>query len=229
MEEMERHHMLIALSTEITKLSGMKAITSNIDEHERIDELIKHAMKQRELGWRRITMKNLLRQYRATQRKIKAALEKLQDIPEFDRTPSDNSDISNLEAMSLDLGFAIRYMEQRKYPDPLHPITRWSTEKREILMEPDKMNRCFGRQYIMPSEIEYHEIDPDITKQINEYLDLLSERERECFLLIYERGFAWREAADMMGIAHGRINNIMHRVRKKFQSHRDKAKPQSAT
>lgn len=171
-------------------------------------------------------MKTLLKEYRATHRKVKAALEELRDISEVDRTPSDNSDISNLESMLLDLGFAIRYMEQRKYPDNIHPITRWATEKREILMEPDKMNRCFGVQYTMPSEIEYIEVDQEMLSRISEYLDLLSERERECFLLIHERGFAWREAADIMGIAHGRINNIMYRVRKKFQAHREKPQPE---
>ena len=166
------------------------------------------------------TMKVLLKQYRATHRNVKASLEKMRDINPDDRTPQDIADIYSLEAMMLDLGFCIRYMEQKKYPDPMHSISRWATTKREVLMEPEVMNRVFGERFIMPCE-ESEKIDDGKSELIEKYLGLLSVRERECFLLIYERGIAYREAAVLLGVQHGRVNNIMHRVRKKFQTIRD--------
>lgn len=171
-------------------------------------------------------MTELIEQYKRTRKALKLALERALDIDEEYRTPADDADIVNLRGMIQNMDFSIRYMEQSHYPDPLHSISRWATTKREILLEPDKLNRMFGDTVIIPCFADEEDDTTDSWNTINEYLDLLSPREKECFLLIYEQRYAWREAADLIGIAHGRINNIMYRVRKKFLTYRDSKKPQ---
>lgn len=91
-------------------------------------------------------------------------------------------------------------------------------------MEPDMMNRVFG--YSCDFLGRRDDNDPEDNDTIKEYLAVLSPREKEVFLLIKDKAFSYRDAADMLGIYHGRVNNIMSRVSKKFEKLTNNKRPQ---
>jgi RNA polymerase sigma-70 factor (ECF subfamily) len=91
-------------------------------------------------------------------------------------------------------------------------------------MEPDMMSRIFGCSCDFLHRRDDH--DPEDNEIIKEYLAVLSPREKEVFLLIKDKAFSYRDVADMLGIHHGRVNNIMSRVGKKFEKLTNMKKPQ---
>jgi RNA polymerase sigma factor (sigma-70 family) len=117
--------------------------------------------------------------------------------------------------MISDTQWAIRYMETGNIPGTKWNVARWSREKREVLFDPQVLDRCF----IVPNAAP--EVEEGIRAMLKHLLSGLSVREREAFVLIYGQRYSYQEAADFMGLSKGNVYNLIKRTEKKFSNYRN--------
>jgi RNA polymerase sigma-70 factor (ECF subfamily) len=120
-------------------------------------------------------------------------------------------------SMISDTEWAIRYMETGQIPGTKWAVARWRREDREVLFDPQVLDKCFRG----PKAAQ--KVSEDVKNRLNELLSCLSEKEKEAFLLVHGEKMTHAQAAEYMGLSRGNIYNLLRRAEKKFFSLRDLA------
>ncbi|HOV79380.1 MAG TPA: sigma factor-like helix-turn-helix DNA-binding protein [Bacillota bacterium] len=118
-------------------------------------------------------------------------------------------------SMISDTQWAIKYMETGNIPGSKWTVARWSKEDREILFDPQVLDRCFRIPDAAP------EVSEGVRLMLEHLLSCLSPREREAFVLIHGQGFSYQQTADFMGLSKGSVYNLIKRAEKKFSIYRE--------
>ncbi|HBV95642.1 MAG TPA: hypothetical protein DEF36_01130 [Desulfotomaculum sp.] len=112
--------------------------------------------------------------------------------------------------MISDTEWVIRYMETGQIPGAKWTVSRWSREKREILVDPLKMSRYVaGRDTVSP-------VPEQVLIILDSLLESLTAREREAFKLVRGEYYSFSQAGMLMGCTKGTIQNLVHRAEKKI-------------
>lgn len=118
-------------------------------------------------------------------------------------------DLSLLRGMERDLEWTIEYMLTGYPPEPSRP-------RRYIPVDPQKAISLF--RYRPPSgptlKIE------KVRLQILEALDVLSEKEREAFLMVVGEGLSYGETAKYMGVKKATVQEYVRRAKEKITARR---------
>ena len=143
-------------------------------------------------------MRELIREYRQSLR----ALRKADPVP-----LCRGSMVSTTE-------WAIRYMETGEIPGTKHKVARYNTEDREVLFDPQVLDRVFSVPTATPEASE------GVRLMLEHLMMCLSRREKEAFLLVKGQGYTHSETAEYMGLSRGNVYNLLRRAEKKFGSYR---------
>lgn len=144
-------------------------------------------------------MKDLIQEYRESLRVLRNA----KAVPLY------------RSSMVSDTEWAIKYMETGNIPGTKWTVARWSRKDREVLFDPQVIDRCFTLSDVAP------EISEEIRVMLDHLLSCLSPREREAFLLVYGQGFTHSQTAEFMGLSRGNVYNLLQRANKKFSGMSD--------
>lgn len=117
--------------------------------------------------------------------------------------------------MIADTEWAIEYMETGQIPGTRWTVARWNREDREVLFDPNIMDKCFTIPKAAP------EVSEGVRTMLEHLLSCLSVKEREAFVLINGQGFTYQETADFMGCSRGSVQMYIRRAEKKFSGMRD--------
>jgi RNA polymerase sigma-70 factor (ECF subfamily) len=117
--------------------------------------------------------------------------------------------------MISDTQWAIKYMETGHIPGTKWKVARWNREDREILFDPQVLDRCF----IIPNAAP--EVEEGVRVMLKHLLSCLSAREREAFVLVKGQGFSYQEAAEFIGLSKGNVYTLIKRAEKKFFGYRN--------
>lgn len=147
-------------------------------------------------------MKKLIREYRESLRALRKAARKADPVPLY------------WASMVSSTEWAIRYMETGEIPGTKWSVARWSIEDREVLFDPQVLDRVFTLPAATP------EVSEGVRLMLEHLMMCLSRREREAFMLIKGQGYSYSETAEHMGMSKGSVYNLIKRAEKKFGSYR---------
>ena len=149
-------------------------------------------------------MKSLIDEYRITLRRISKA-----------KTMATDEDKSKLASCEDSLSFSIKYMEMGKHPDCRRGITRLSSVRREVPVDP--MCVDFVRSVAMQRQPS--EVSERIRKAIDDLgivLKTLTAKEQEAYLLVKGSGYSFGAAAMIMDVQKATVQTLVKRAEEKI-------------
>jgi len=128
---------------------------------------------------------------------------------------TDREDRSLLSSCVDSLGYSIKFMEMGSNPDSWRGITRLSTLKREVPMDPQSV------AFIKSVAIQSHppEISRETRKAIKDLgivLKVLSAKEREAYSFVRGSGYSFGVVAKIMKIQKGTVQLLVRRAEDKI-------------
>lgn len=147
-------------------------------------------------------MQDLLDSYRETRKSLKRMQGRLKESAER----------QIIGEMISDTELVIEWLETGRRPGNKRGIERRAAYQREKLMDPVRMQAFVYRGTAgSPANLtDWQRI------QIEEALCVLSERERECYVLAHGQGFSHEYIADLLGISKGSVDSYLARAQEKI-------------
>jgi positive control factor len=145
---------------------------------------------------------DLKRSYRGTHRMLKRARD----------STADPGEREIIEGMISDVNYSIEWMHTGKRPGNRRGIERRAAYQREKLMDPLRM-QAFVHQHNAGSPANLSESQ---RFQIEMALQLLSERERECYTMAHGDCIPHADIARMLKITKGSVSQLVNRAQKKI-------------
>ncbi|TRY24333.1 sigma-70 family RNA polymerase sigma factor [Brevibacillus sp. LEMMJ03] len=156
-------------------------------------------------------MQDLLKEYKETRRQLKRAYEARREGEKV----LDNQAITERQLLSEMIGdveYVIEWLETGRRPGNRRGIERRATQQRVRLMDPIRMQAFVARSTAgSPANLTEWE-----RQQIEDALCVLSERERECYVLAHGECFSYEAIADMLGISKSSVATHIKRAQAKI-------------
>jgi positive control factor len=160
-------------------------------------------------------MEKLLKQYIETLKTTRNLLEK-----------ADDEDKPIIRGMISDLEFAIEWMSTGRRPDNKRGIERRAAYQREKPFDPLLMQKYF-RSSEPTYEWDNHEKEDVITswdrERIEDALSVLTDREREVYLMSRGYCLTYSEIANYLCISSSSVQTMIERAEKKIQKRKNKS------
>lgn len=160
--------------------------------------------------------KKLAEEYRKTLRNVEKTYKNL------DRNHPDKRIYSEMMSSIKYIIFWLENGHEKKFGS-IDDISKLSYEQRTTywgdLAEAEsfyRQNKQLADNYIENAESQQN------NSKINEYLGLLTEREREIFILKYAHSLSFQEVANLLGISKSTVQSLLDRSKKKIVKLRQK-------
>lgn len=156
-------------------------------------------------------MQDLLQEYKETRRLLKQAYEARRD---GEKVLDDQAlaERQILAEMIGDVEFVIEWLESGRRPGNRRGVERLAAYQREKPMDPIKIQAFFTRSTAgSPANLTEWE-----RQQIEDALSVLSERERECYVLAYGECFSHSEIAELLNISVSSVETYLKRANQKI-------------
>ncbi|MBO8169977.1 MAG: hypothetical protein H0Z35_12455 [Thermoanaerobacteraceae bacterium] len=153
-------------------------------------------------------MQELLKEYRETYKMVRLARVAAK---EADR----KEDYEILGNVLVSLAYIIKYLDQGFPPEDKRGIYRskWSQEQREIPFDPE--DAFFVREVALQRKKE-SQLTEEQREMLKDLLAILTEKEREVFIMVRGNGLSFAHAAYLMGVRKGTVQNLVTRAEKKL-------------
>lgn len=140
----------------------------------------------------------------------KEELEKYRDNLDS-RDPLQEEEQEIVESMISDMNFSLEWMKRGRRPGNRRGVDRRSVYQRTVLLEPD----VFPTLDVEPKERRFSD---DEKRKIIDILWLLSNRERQCFLLHMTHGMSYAEISKELNISRRTVQQYVERAREKLKN-----------
>ncbi|KRT94009.1 sigma-70 family RNA polymerase sigma factor [Bacillus paralicheniformis] len=117
--------------------------------------------------------------------------------------------------MISDLEYSIAWMENRRMPGLRRPASRKS---RVIFKDPDLMARIYTIDHAAVPNASGRVTGEEIA-MINECLSILTDRQREMFVMHEGEGFSYERIAELLGVTKATVQTTITRSRAKIQKY----------
>ncbi|GED53522.1 sigma-70 family RNA polymerase sigma factor [Brevibacillus borstelensis] len=150
-------------------------------------------------------MQDLLQGYKETRRMLKRMHKECQGKYEV-------TGRQILSSMIREIEWVIEWLETGRRPGNRRGIERRASYQKEKLMDPIRMQAFVARSTAgSPSNLSEWQ-----RQQIEDALCVLSERERDCYLMAYGECFSHAEIARLLGITKSSVDTHIRRAQKKI-------------
>jgi len=162
-------------------------------------------------------MDNLLKEYKNTRYKLNNLLEKLKLI----KNPTDvnQHDMKYISEMISNLDYSIEWMSSGKRPGNKRGIERRAAYQKEKSMDPIIMQRYFQSEeteYCWDKEEKQDVITSWDRERIEDALSVLTEKEREVYLMSRGYGISYKDIACYLKQSKSTIQTIVKRADNKI-------------
>lgn len=151
------------------------------------------------LGVSGMEMDSLMKQYRVSLRKVQQALMEATE------------DRLALEGMASDLRFALEWMTTGRRPGNRRGIERRAAYQREIPLDPLKI-----QSYVVATTIQSGAISKADRERLEDALSVLTDREREVYLMSRGQCLSYAEIAAMLFVCKSTVQETVERAEKKI-------------
>ncbi|MEC0232278.1 sigma factor-like helix-turn-helix DNA-binding protein [Paenibacillus alba] len=117
-----------------------------------------------------------------------------------------------INEMISDVDYAIEWMDTARRPGNKRGIERRSAYQRMKLVDPHLLQTM----NISADDMYASAIGDAQREQLDKAMDLLSERERACYMMAYGEGFSRSYIADLLGVTKDSVKVYLARAQKKF-------------
>jgi len=157
-------------------------------------------------------MLDLLYQYKQTLKETKLLEKELENIPEEERTIDDNEDIKQYNSMISHLQFVIEWLERGRQPGAKRGYDRREVYKRMVCTDPEVLDSVYFEE-----SHQHQEIDEWDKQRLEDALSVLTEKEKDMYLLHHEQGFSYKEIASLVGVKKSTVQTNMKRAENKIK------------
>ncbi|GED55572.1 sigma-70 family RNA polymerase sigma factor [Brevibacillus borstelensis] len=156
-------------------------------------------------------MHDLLKGYKETWKGLNAAYEVRRAASEAGNAAA-IAERQLIGEMRGEVEWIIEWLESGRRPGNKRGIERRAAYQREKLMDPIKMQAYVARSTAgSPANLTEWEM-----QQIEDALCVLSERERECYVLAHGECFSYEAIADLLGISKSSVATHIKRAQAKI-------------
>ncbi|WP_010279826.1 sigma-70 family RNA polymerase sigma factor [Paenibacillus senegalensis] len=150
-----------------------------------------------------LSMESLAESYKGTQRMLWNVKQNQQHEPAQSRM---------LSEMAGDCGFVVEWIQAGRMPGNRRGIERRAAYQREKLVDPIHMQAYVQRSAAgSPANLS----DGDRAR-LEQALSMLSDRERECYLLAHGECFSYQEIAELLQVTKGSVSQYIRRAQIKL-------------
>ncbi|SFP10554.1 sigma factor-like helix-turn-helix DNA-binding protein [Salibacterium halotolerans] len=149
-------------------------------------------------------MKDLLDEYKITRSDLKKAL-----------ITANEEDAFHFKRMISDLTYAIDWMRLGYNPGNTRGIERRAAYEREVAVDPLHI-----QSYVSNTTTGHTGTSEDDKQRIQEALEVLTDRERDAYLMVRGEALPREEVARLLNVSKGTVNNMITRCEQKIISHR---------
>lgn len=150
-------------------------------------------------------MQDLKKSYRGTYWMLRKALKACGE-------DGAHPDTGTLKEMISDVNFAIGWMHTGKRPGSKRGIERRSAYQREKLMDPLLMQAYYSNSSAgSPSNLT-----DDEHNKLEWALCMLTENERDCYVMAHGQGFSFEYIANMLCVEKSTVQKYVERAQKKI-------------
>ncbi len=155
---------------------------------------------------------NEIQQYKLALRRIRNYQRKLSQKRKAFQPITDEESI--LTSIIDSLTYSIQYLETGREPGTRRGVHRRSREQREVLMDPQSYQ--FIRIAVTKKQAENRVSEAD-KERLEDTLSILTQREREAFMLVRGRGLSFEKAASLLEIKKTTVQTLVERAEQKVQ------------
>lgn len=122
----------------------------------------------------------------------------------------DSKDYEIIGSMISDMQFSLEWMKRGSKPGPSRGVERRSIYQRTVILDTE----LFPSLQLNPSE---KELDDHEKRKLIDLLWMLSNRERQCYLLHAAYQLSYREIAEELNVSKRTVQVHMDRAKKKVE------------
>lgn len=136
----------------------------------------------------------------------------LKDLRKVDTTEYSEQEKAHINAMISNCEYIVRWLTCGHRPDNVRGIERYAAYQREYLVDPLMMQSYYYQSAtVSPSNIT----DSD-RKRIEEALNVLTPRERECYMMAHGQGFSFEYIANLLAVKKSTVQTFVERAQLKL-------------
>ena len=117
-----------------------------------------------------------------------------------------------ISRMISDLKYGLEWMQTGRRPGNKRGIERRAAYQREQPLDP-----LWMQAYVANTSTSHCGISAQERERIDEALKMLTAREKEVYLLVRGEAYSRNEAARLLGVKKGTVNNILKRCDEKIK------------
>jgi RNA polymerase sigma-70 factor (ECF subfamily) len=161
-------------------------------------------------------VQNLIKEYRETLRRIRKAKSKF--LPAEKRSDEQVYEYRLLGEMERDLEWSLEWMTTGRQPGNRRGVERLAAYQRERPIDPIHFQR-----YVMQPlyKQEEHALSDEDMRRVKEALSVLSQLEREVYVMSRGKCLSYAEIAGLLGVAKGTVQKMIERAEKKMAKQKE--------
>lgn len=157
-------------------------------------------------------MEDLIFEYKRSLKKARKMYRAYKEIEPTELTAKQATDKKLISSMVSDLEFTIEWLEKGRQPGAKRGYDRRDSYKRMLIKDPRIIDIILAKS---DKEQDGGISELDI-ERINDALSVLTNREKEIFLLNKVQLFSYEEIADLLGITKSTVQTNMKRAENKM-------------
>lgn len=164
-------------------------------------------------------MEDLIFEYKRSLKAARKMYNAFKEVDPIELTTKQATDKKLISSMISDLEFTIEWLEKGRQPGAKRGYDRRDSYKRMLIKDPRIIN-TFSAQLHKEQDGGISEWD---IERINDALSVLTNREKEIFLLNKVQLYSYEEIADLLGVAKSTVQTNLKRaenkiMKRKFES-----------
>lgn len=157
-------------------------------------------------------MEDLIFEYKRSLKEARKMYKHFMEIDSVKLTAKQISDKKIIGSMISDLEFTIEWLEKGRRPGAKRGFDRRDSYKRMLIKDP-KIIETFSKWVNTESDKKVSSAD---IERINDALSVLTNREKEIFLLNKVQLYSYEEIADLLGVSKSTVQTNIKRAENKM-------------
>ncbi|MGG3801776.1 sigma-70 family RNA polymerase sigma factor [Metabacillus fastidiosus] len=157
-------------------------------------------------------MEDLIFEYRRSLKEVRKMYQPFKDIDLKKITAQQATDKKLISSMISDLEFTVEWLEKGRQPGVKRGYDRQDSYKRMLIKDP-KIIETFSNSIIKTSAEEISDIDKE---RIQDALSVLTNREKEIFILNKVQLYSYEEIAELLKVSKSTVQTNMKRAETKM-------------
>ncbi|MBL4958261.1 sigma-70 family RNA polymerase sigma factor [Bacillus velezensis] len=166
-------------------------------------------------------MQDLIIEYKRALKEARKMYRSFSETPGVEMTAAQKNDKKIIGSMISDIEFTLEWLQNGRQPGARRGADRRDAYQRTILADP-RLIDALSEEYAIVQEAEGEVSDWD-KERIADALSVLTEREKDIFMMHAVQNMSFEEIAQLLGIKKGTVQKNIERSRLKMKNRAEKS------